>query len=172
MTAPELSRPVRIDTLGEEPRALAVETDEAERAALAARFGLIAVDRLSADVTLVRHGETVDCAGTLRAAVAQACVATGDPVPAELDEPFAVRFAPPRAGTGDEEVELDAGDLDVIDYHGGAVDVGEAVAQTLALALDPFPRCPGADAALDAAGVIGEADTGPFAVLKALKDRL
>ena len=42
MTAPEFSRPVRIDTLGAAPRNVAIEADEAERAALARRFGLIA----------------------------------------------------------------------------------------------------------------------------------
>ena len=54
-----------------------------------------------------------------------------------------------------------------------ATDLG-AVAETLALSLDPFPRAPDADAVLRAAGVLSEdeAVTGPFAALKGLKDKL
>lgn len=72
---------------------------------------------------------------------------------------------------GEEEIELSDEDCDTLSHDGGAIDLGEAVAQTLALAIDPFPRGPNADAALRAAGVIGEEDAGPFAVLKALKDK-
>ena len=52
MTAPEFSRPVRIDTIGEAPRKLHVEAEEVERINLARRFGLAAIDRLAADLTL------------------------------------------------------------------------------------------------------------------------
>jgi len=71
-----------------------------------------------------------------------------------------------------EEVELSEADCDVIGYEGGAIDLGEAVAETLALALDPFPRSPDADAALREAGVLSEEDAGPFAALKALKEKM
>ena len=170
MSAPELARPVRIDTLGAAPRAMTLEADEAERKGLARRFGLIAIERLRAEVELARAGETVALTGWLEAAVVQACVASGEPVPAAIDERFALRFVP-EAERG-EEVELDEADLDVIAYEGGAIDAGEAVAQTLALALDPFPRAPDADRALRAAGVMGEEEAGPFGALKALRDRL
>ena len=55
MTAPEFSRPVRVDTLGAAPRRLSLEADAAERAALARRFGLVAIDRLAAEVALTRR---------------------------------------------------------------------------------------------------------------------
>jgi hypothetical protein len=42
----------------------------------------------------------------------------------------------------------------------------------MALALDPFPRAPDADDVLKAAGVLSEGEAGPFAALRALKDRL
>lgn len=171
MTTPEFSRPVRIDTLGEGGRAIAIEADEAERAALAARFGLISLEGLAADAALRREGETILAEGRIRATVEQACVATGGPVPATIDEPFSLRFVP----EGDaEEIELDVEDCDTIDYSGSAVDLGEAVAETLALSLDPFPRALDAEAVLKAAGILSEDEvvTGPFAALKALKDKL
>jgi uncharacterized metal-binding protein YceD (DUF177 family) len=171
MTAPEFSRPFRLDTIGDAPRTVAVEAEEAERGALATRFGLIALDRLDATAALARDGDVVIATGRIRAEAVQACVASGEPVPAHIDEEFALRFTPPVT-PAEEEIELEEGELDVLTYEGGAVDLGEAVAQTLALALDPFPRAPGADAALREAGVVSEEETGPFAALKALKDKL
>ena len=89
-------------------------------------------------------------------------------MPATIAEGFALRFVP--AGTGDDagEVELDERALDTLDYAGTAIDLGEAAAQTLALALNPWPRVPGAGEKLRAAGVVGEAEMSPFAILKGL----
>lgn len=166
---PELSRPVRIDTLGEGGRAIAVEADKAECEALSQRFGLISVDWLSADMQVRREGDIIFAEGRLRASVVQACVASGEPVPAAIDETYSLRFVP-EAVVGAEELELDSEDFDTIDYGGGAIDLGEAVAETLALSLDPFPRADNADAVLKEAGVISEDEvvTGPFAALKGL----
>jgi uncharacterized metal-binding protein YceD (DUF177 family) len=169
---PEFSRTFRLDELGTAPRSVAIEADEAERAGLAKRFGLISVDSLSAKADLTREGDIVLASGSLAAQVVQACVASGDPVPATVAEDFALRFVPDRPDQSADEIELEEGDLDEIEYERGAIDLGEAAAQTLALALDPFPRAPGADERLREAGVIGEEDAGPFAALKALKNKL
>ncbi|TMJ20457.1 MAG: DUF177 domain-containing protein [Alphaproteobacteria bacterium] len=173
MSEPEFSRLVRLDTLGEGERRMRIEAEEGERAALARRFGLVAIDRLAADFTLRRRGEEVAMAGALSAAVVQSCVATGVPLEAALDEPFEILFRPqPEAASGEEEVELDDSELDVVFYDAAAVDAGEAVAETLLLNLDPYPRAPGAEEALRAAGVKSEEEAGPFAALAGLKDKL
>ena len=169
---PEFSRTFRLDELGGAPRVVSITAEESERSALAARFGLIGIARLEASAELARDGDIVTATGKLEADVTQACVASGDPVPAKIAEDFTVRFAPAGAEPDADEVELDEGDLDELDYEGSAIDLGEAVAQTMALALDPFPRAAGADEKLREAGVLGEEDAGPFAALKALKDRL
>ena len=52
--APELSRPVRADTIGVAPHRLSIEAGEEERKNLARRFGLVAIGSLSAEVELVR----------------------------------------------------------------------------------------------------------------------
>jgi len=169
---PEFSRTFRLDELGGAPRAVSISAGDDERAAVAARFGLIGIERLEATSELAREGDIVTATGRLEAELTQACVASGDPVPARIVEDFAVRFVPAGAAPSAEEVELAESDLDEISYEGGSVDLGEAVAQTMALALDPFPRAPSADAKLREAGVLGEEDAGPFAALKALKDKL
>ena len=173
MTTPEFSRPVRVDTLGAEPRSITLEAGPAERAALARRFALVEIGRLAAEPSLVRRGAEVIATGRIGAAVVQSCVASGEPVPAEIDEPFTLVFrSDPGPGRPDEEVELSEGELDVIYYDGAAIDLGEAVAETLALALDPYPRAPGAEEALKAAGVKSEEEAGPFGALANLRDKL
>ncbi len=171
---PEFPRPFRIDALGEGDRAVSIEADDAERADLARRFGLLSIEALSADAVLIRKGEIVTATGRLRARLTQACVASGVPIPVELAEPFTLRFVPELAPDAPEELELSEDDCDIVDYAGGAIDLGEAVADSMALALDPFPRSPDADAILKEAGVVSEdeAEIGPFAGLKALKDKL
>ena len=176
MIEPEFPRPVRIDTLGEGERSIAIEADAVERGALAARFGLIALDRLAAETTVTRKGDIIMVTGRMEAQATQACVATGAPLPVTLSEPFTLKFVPEHEEGAEPlaEIELDADDCDTIDYGGGAIDLGEAVAETLALALDPFPRAPDADQVLREAGVVpeDEAEIGPFAALKALKDKM
>jgi hypothetical protein len=56
-------------------------------------------------------------------------------------------------------------------HNGRAIDLGEAVAQTLGLSINPYPRSSEADIALKAAGVKdeGEHEAGPFAALAALR---
>jgi uncharacterized metal-binding protein YceD (DUF177 family) len=122
---------------------------------------------------LSRRGEAVVAEGTLRARVTQSCIATADPVEAKIEEAFRIEFRPPPDGRAEEEIELGEDELDVVFYEGGAIDLGEAVAQTLALSLDPYPRSPAAEAALREAGVKSEeearAESSPFARLRGLK---
>ena len=144
--------------------------DEAERDAVAKRLDLVSLDRFEAHVMLHRDGKTVTCEGRVKAQLQQACIASGDPVPAAIDERFALRFIPaPKIDTPEAELELDADSLDTVFHDGQVIDLGEALADTLALALDPYPRGPDADVALKAAGVLSEGEAGPFAILAKLK---
>ena len=144
--------------------------DEGERKRIADRLGIRSLDRLEAHATLERKGEIVRARGRLKASLCQSCVVTDEPVDAHADEPFDIYFLPePAKGTPDEEIELAESDCDVVFHDGSAIDRGEAIADTLALGLDPYPRSAGADAALKEAGVLTEAEAGPFAALAKLK---
>lgn len=167
--APEFSRPIRLNEIGDGSRERTVEADEAERKALARRFGLLALDRLESKLHVVPEANSWLVTGTLIADLEQPCVATGEPVPANLEAPFAVRFVRDLASAEAEEIELSDEDCDLIELEGEKIDLGETVAQSLALNLDPYPRAPDADARLKELGVLSEEDTGPFAALKALK---
>jgi uncharacterized metal-binding protein YceD (DUF177 family) len=160
---------LRLDQIRDGQR-LDLVADDAEREAIAKRLDLEGIDRLEAHVTLSRKGDTVRAEGRLAASLAQRCVITRDPVAAHVDEPFEFAFMPePAVGGPDEEIELAASELDVIFYDGSEIDLGSAIADTLALSLDPFPRSAGADAALKEAGVMTESEMSPFAALAKLR---
>ena len=144
--------------------------DEKERDATAERLGLDRIERLEAHVTLKCDGSTIRATGRIVAALEQSCVITGEPVAAMIDEPFDILFMPePAIDSREEEIELAEQDCDVVFHDGQTIDLGAAVADTLALSLDPYPRSAGAEAVLREAGVISESEAGPFAALAKLK---
>ena len=149
---------------------------EAEREALAKRLGLVGIERMAAHCALDRVAGAASGAirarGRIKAALTQACVASGEPLPAYVDEAFDLHFQPEPAGMPDDEMELSGDELDVIFHDGSAIELGEAIADTLALSLDPYPRGPNAEVALQEAGVISEEQAGPFAALAALKGKM
>lgn len=160
---------LRLDQIRDGER-LDLVADEAERKATAERIGLRRLERLEAHVALSRTDAVVRAQGRLIARLEQSCVVTGEPVAGCVDEPFALLFTPePAAIRPDEEIELGERDCDVVFYDGAVIDLGSAIADTLALSIDPYPRSASADAALKEAGVLSEEQASPFAMLAALK---
>lgn len=170
--APEFSRPVEAATIDGNPRIVEIEAEPEERRKLAGRFRLQAIDRLAARVRLLRRADGIHADGHVSAEVVQSCAVTGDPLPQSVEAPFAVRYVLESAPGNSDEVELSEEDCDTLPLEKGRIDLGELAAETLSLALDPYPRSESADAALREAGLLDETEAGPFAALKALKDRL
>ncbi|MBD8639995.1 YceD family protein [Sphingomonas sp. CFBP 13733] len=168
---PEFSRPERLDTIGERDRSVTFAATPEERRKLAARFAILSVDLLEAHFTIRRDTSGIVANGRVTAKVVQACSVTDEPLTATIDEPVALRFVD-NFGAVDGEIELSDDALDTVPIDGGAVDLGEAAAETLALALDPFPRGPNAAAALRAAGVISEDEYQPVNAFSGLKAKL
>lgn len=166
------SREVRVDTIGTTAREIALEADAAERAELAGRFGIASLDALTGTVSIKAQGEQFRATGRLSARLVQSCVATNVPLAATIDAPFAIAFRKEVPNANANEVELSEDECDVVFYDGGAIDLGEAMAETLALAIDPYPRAHDADAVLKDLGVLSEAQAGPFAALAKLKLKL
>lgn len=164
----EFSRIVDTRSIGNDP--LRLEASEAERTALAARFGIVAVERLIAEVELEPVKGGIKATGRLDAGIVQACAISSEDLPVAIAEPLTFRFVP-AAGPGrpDEEVELEADDLDEIEFSGTQFDLGEAVAQSLALAIDPFLEGPDAEEFRKNSGFFGEDTANPFAALAKLK---
>lgn len=166
---PEFSRRYALDSIGSAERTINIEANPDERKAIAARFDLVSLDELKAVAVLAASALGIEAIGRLTARVVQSCVVTADPVAARIDEPFTLRFVDPDLmATDSEELELSDADCDLMEIDAGAIDLGEAVAQTLGLALDPFPRCETERAReMERKWVVGD-EPGPFAALKGL----
>jgi uncharacterized metal-binding protein YceD (DUF177 family) len=147
--APEFSRLVPLARLAAGGCRQRIAAEPEERRRLAARFGLEALDCLTAVVELRRSaGGVVLLDAEFEARFVQSCVVTLEPVAGTLGARFRLRYGPPEAEAAQADIE---GDVDGPAFEplvGEAIDIGEAVAQELSLQLPPFPRLP--DAIVDA----------------------
>jgi uncharacterized metal-binding protein YceD (DUF177 family) len=170
MITPEFSHIIDLRQITDEP--VVLEPDETERRRLAGRFGITAIDTMKAILRLSVDGSKVEAKGKLTAQIVQACAISGEDFPVSISETIALRFVPPaKAHAPDEEIEIGADELDEIEYEGTSFDLGEAVAQSLALAIDPFAEGPDADKARAEHKLGGVVASGPFAGLSALKTK-
>lgn len=159
---PELHHPIAVDRIGSGGLDVLVEASDAECTALAERFGLPRVLSLSCAFHLERdNAGTLLAHGRLRARVVQTCVVSLEDFPATVEERFTLRCVP----ADEESDDIDPETLDEITYVEGTLDLGEAAAEQLALALDPYPRAP--NAALPE--MKDEPPSRPFDVLAGLR---
>jgi uncharacterized metal-binding protein YceD (DUF177 family) len=142
-----------------------------ERSRLARHAGILAVDSLTVEGEMRPWAGGVEIELRLQACVVQACVVSLAPVPQRIDEPIVRRFLPPtRLGDGlAGPVVIDIAEEDPPEpLAGDMVDLGPVITEHLVLALEPYPRAPGAVLPAESAGAAPE--PSPFAVLKRLKD--
>jgi uncharacterized metal-binding protein YceD (DUF177 family) len=136
---PEFHRPVSLDRIGPQGLDLTVEATAVECAALALRMDVPAVLALSCTFHLIRErGDNVLARGALHAKVTQTCVISLEDFNSPIEEVFQVRFVP----SGEESDDIDPESDDEIPFEGNAIDLGEAAAEQLGLALPPYPRMP------------------------------
>ncbi len=132
---PEFSHVVDLAELPRDGGTWELSATHGERAAIAERLGLLALDRLDAHIRLswIIHPRTLHATGQFRARILQSCVVTLEPVSADLETAFDILFtrdAKP-AEPGWDAAEPLATDL---------LDIGNLVAEELSLNLDPYPR--------------------------------
>jgi uncharacterized metal-binding protein YceD (DUF177 family) len=168
----EFSRFVEADSVGTHRMERRISANPEERAALAKRFDLLGIDRLEAVFTLKRAGSgVIHVTGEIEAEVTQACVVTLAPVPARIAERFAADFADTeRRRVDDLDLAYDEEDPPE-PIRNGHIDLGELAAEQLALALDPYPRAPGAAVPAEfspeaEAGEEPVRSVNPFSILK------
>jgi hypothetical protein len=130
----EFSRPLQVDrvpNLGCHERLAA---DEKECAALAKRFDLPRIHSLGGFLKAVPwRGGGLKITGTLNAKVDQVSVISLETFTSDLEFAIERYFLSPRAGqpTAEEDVDI---------IENGSVDLGEILAESMALELDPNPR--------------------------------
>jgi uncharacterized metal-binding protein YceD (DUF177 family) len=150
------------------------EADRAEREAMAAVAGLRNILSASASLDLaLKRGGRVHVTGRVRARIGQTCVVTLDPIESEIDEDIDLMFAPAEqiSQLSDLVEEPAESDPEIPDppepIVNGVIDLGRLATDALFLAVDPYPRKPGAvfEPHLEAA----DPEDHPFAALKALR---
>ena len=178
---PEFSWPIPHERLGGQILVEEISATAQERAALARRFGLLGCDLLHATAK-IEPADGPDpkgvpgllrLSGHISAEVSQACVVTLEPVASRIEADFTLLYSlepgPAPASEDVSEVVVDPEAEEPPEPLGpGGLDLGEAVAQQLAVALDPYPRAPGAMLVDPRAA---EGPQGAFAVLEALRRR-
>jgi uncharacterized metal-binding protein YceD (DUF177 family) len=157
--------------VGAGARGIDLAADEAARTRVAKALDLEAVNRLEAHASLTPWLDGVRFEGRLSASVIRTCGVTLEPFEEVIDQPFALSFvpagspnAPAPADGEDQEIDLEADDPPEV-VAGDSIDLGHALVEELSLALDPFPRAPGA--VFEAPQEDGP--ISPFAALAALK---
>ena len=151
-----------------------IEADQAVRDAVADVGGLrkVLLVQASLDVTPERGGR-FHVAGRVRARIGQTCVVTLEEIENDIDEPVDLVFVPPEQmpEMADLIDEAEDSDEEVPDppepIENGLIDLGRVATDALFLAVDPYPRKPGAvfEPVLETA----DPEDHPFAALKALK---
>jgi len=178
---PEFSRPVPVEEIGKGMKRR-IEATAEELRALEGRMKLPAIRALSAELSLSPAGKGgYRVSGEMRATVDQECVRTLEVFTSELAAPVDRLFVPAdsrlaRALEQGPVMELaeEADEApDIIEDD--TIDLGELVAETLALSLDPWPRKPGTDFVDYSTEEGGKAPArepekpNPFAVLSRLR---
>ena len=139
-----------------------VASDE-ELKILVTRFKFLDVLSLSAELTICKSA--CDCwnvVGQLRGVVVQACNTTGVPLRETLDFLIEERYV--RSGGDQKEVDVHMGVAEPLENE--AINIGELLAQSLAIAVTPWPRAPGAPETFTSGEELSD---HPFAGLAALK---
>lgn len=141
-----------------------LEPDAAARARIARALDLASLDSFVAEMTLAPAPGGWRLSGRVKASLAQTCGITLEPLPVEIDAPFAVTLAEAVDEESDEIViTLDDESPDPVE--GGQVDLGQYAVEQLALQLDPFPRKAGAEFVQPPEPT----EISPFAVLKQIR---
>ncbi|MCZ6448822.1 MAG: DUF177 domain-containing protein [Alphaproteobacteria bacterium] len=176
----EFSRLIAVEPgmgAGNEASAIEVEAGPEERAALAARFGLLSLDHLSAKGRLhvFDGGRSARLEASIAADVVQACVVTLEPVASHIEDRLAVSYtrrqtAGAEGGAAREVWVVHDGEEEPEPLTDTGIDLGEAVAECLGLALPPYPRAADADSALASLGdaIDDKERKSPFAALEKL----
>lgn len=166
---PPIVKPLRVSEVGPNGYDATIEATSSQREALAKDNNLVAVSAFSARLHIRKtHGDGLAVRGELRALARQVCVATLEEFDTELVEPIDIRFAPPedRDAPGWRGIAQDV-DMDSEDppdpLIGGEIDLGAVVCEFFTLALDPYPRKPGAAFAAPEAATKAPS---PFAALQ------
>ncbi len=169
------SYPVKVGHISANPVTVHVSANDAELRALAELWRVDGVSSLDADLQIARwKKDGVKIKGEVRAHIVQTCVVTLEPVESHIREQVEAILVPEgsrlarQADTDGGEMIVDPDGPDLPDtFTGDTIDAGAVVSEHVALAIDPYPRKPGAafGERIESSAADDERPN-PFAVLK------
>ncbi|MHA1546588.1 MAG: YceD family protein [Alphaproteobacteria bacterium] len=125
-----------------------IAANSRQRATLRESLDIEHIEAFKAVMTVVHgHGGAISVGGRLHAKVTRCCVVTLKNFDLQIDEEFHELFRPqPDNFPGTQAlVTIDINDPgDAETYANDEIDLGKLSVEILALALDPYPRAPGA----------------------------
>lgn len=166
----EFSRPLDVTRVPPQGCTETIVADPQECAALAERFGLPAIHTLKAELKISRwRGEGLKFKGHLKADIDQECVVSLEVFQSVLEDRFESYFLPAGSTAGADAEMIEESDAEP--FENGIIDMGEVVAEAMALAIDPYPKKAGVTFAdrLEPESE-AEASRNPFAGLSRLKE--
>lgn len=171
---------VKVGHISANPVTVKLVADERERAGLARLWKVESVKRLESELQVARwKKDGVRIHGRVEAEIVQSCVVTLEPVESVISEAVDRIYVPEGSRLArlvlDErgEMVLDPEGDDIPEtFTGDTVDAGEAVTETVALAIDPYPRKAGVEFADHVeSSEADDAKPSPFAALKDWKKK-
>ena len=140
----EIPMRVEVGSVVRTPKRFHISAREVQRAAIARRIGVVRIDRFEAAIAVRRTPvDLIQLQGSLSADVVQECVITLDPIGARIQVEIDNYYSefPREMPSGTDDLAL--GDENWPELvEDGWIDLGDAVIQELAVAIDPYPRKP------------------------------
>jgi len=171
---------IKVGHIAANPVSVRLEADENERKALARRWSVLAVDAVTADLHVGRwKRDGVRVKGKVEAAITQACVITLEPVASTIAETIDALFVPEgsrlarfdTAEDGAMIVDPEGPDAPET-FQGDSIDLGAVCEEFIILAIDPYPRVPGATLVTDGEYAQNDVETSSaFSALRAWKGK-
>lgn len=153
---------VPIDSIPPEGWRGTIEAPAAALAQIAARIHAPKLIRLRSEVELRPVASGFRLSGVLDAALVRECVVSLEAVDEIINETFEITFS--KSADAETVIDLDP-DADAPEpLEESLLDLAEILVQQLVLAMDPYPRKPGATSLADSFG--GAERTSPFEILK------
>ncbi len=175
----ELNFVLQVAKIHAAEREFSIDAGEAERKAIAERFGILRLDALHAECkAMCWRKRGVSCSGRIRALLEQSCSVTLEPVSEEMDISFRALFWPAShggelpGGYMDDEAFIDiSGDDSPELFENNQINFGETILEYFALAINPYPKAVGVKTQeFIQKPEFKDAKPSPFHVLKSLKD--
>ena len=169
-----------VDEVHAEGRTYKLRATKSQLSDLVDRFKLVALNSFSAEISVQSEAkaDTVWIRGNIEADLVQQCVVTLGDVPEQVSDSFELMLVSPELAEkmDEDEVYLDPKAPDYDAFEGPTIPVGDIVAQTLSVLMDPYPKQAHAKLRVpNGQGVTVneelEEKPNPFAVLSKLRDK-